>query len=110
MEVVRWGVAEGRDVGALVGRSQRVAAIFDEPEVMSLHNLHDGVEVEWIAKGVRDHHGRGFLAERVLKPGHVDVVGGDCDVDEHRNEAVLDDWDECRWKDGGNRYHTVNSF
>src|SRR5258708_18709841 len=91
VEADRRKVAERSDVTALVSRSERVAAILDEPEMVSLHKLHHSVEVEGIAKGVRNHHGRRFLAQSIFQPRNVDVVGGNGDVDEYRDEAVLDD-------------------
>ena len=84
-------VAERPDRPALVSRPQRVAAVLDQPELVALCKGGHGIQVEWIAERVGHHDGRGALAQRILQPGDVDVVGGHCDVHEDRDQAILDD-------------------
>ncbi len=51
----------------------------------------DGVEIEDVAEGVGDHDGAGAVAAGGFELGDVDLVGGQRDVDEDRDEAVLED-------------------
>ena len=91
VERERRQVAECADGTAVPVRSERVAAVLDQPQVVPLAERRDGVEVERVAERVGDHDGAGADAAGRLQPGAVDVVPGQRDVDEDRDEAVLDD-------------------
>ena len=84
-------VAEGADLLALEGGSEGVAAVFDEPEVVFFAEGGDGFGVEGVAEGVGNHDGTGLLAAGLFEFGDVDFEGGEGNVDEDWDEAVLQD-------------------
>ena len=84
-------VAEGADVLALPGGAERVAAVFDQPQVVLLAESRDRVEIEDVAEGVGDHDGLDPGTVGLLKERGVDLEAGDSDVEEDGHEAVLED-------------------
>ncbi len=84
-------VAKGADQLAIVGGAQRVAAVFDQPEIVFLCDTGHFGEVVRVAQGVGQHDGLGLWADGGFELGNVDVVGGDVDIDKHRNGTELQD-------------------
>ena len=62
-----------------------------EPEVVLFAEGGDGFGVEGVAESVGDHDGAGLFAAGLFEPGDVDLEGGEGDVDEDGDEAVLQD-------------------
>ena len=81
------------DFFAAVRRSQGIAAILDQPEVMAFRKVGDRVEIERIAQGVGKHYRPGAFRAGVVELAHVDVVSRRRNVDEHGHQAVLQDRD-----------------
>jgi len=52
VEAERGDVAERSDLPAVIGRTQGVAAVLDQPQAMIVAELADGGQVERIAQGV----------------------------------------------------------
>ena len=87
----RRDVAKGADHLAVVGGTKRVAAVFDEPQVVLLAELRDRAEVEDIAERVGDHDRLGLLAAGSFQLGDINLIGRQDHIDEDRHEFVLED-------------------
>ncbi len=62
------------------------------------------MQIEWIAEGVRHHHGLGFaLAIRGGQLVHAGVQRDRIVINEDRHESVLQDRRDRRGKSGGHR-------
>ena len=77
----------------LPGRSERIAAILNQPQVVFLHESGDRVKIEDIAQGVGDHDGLCFFAARGFELSHVDFIGRQGDIHENRYQAILNNRD-----------------
>jgi glucose-1-phosphate cytidylyltransferase len=84
-------VAEGADVAAAPGAAEGVATVFNQPQIVGAAEGGDGVEVEDVAEGVGDHDRLDPGGVGGFEEGDVDFVAGEGDLDEDRDEAVLND-------------------
>jgi len=78
-------VAKRANAAPFVKRSDGIAAILDQPEIVFGGQLHDGIEIEWIAESVRQHDGRVRL-ETAASVGGVDVVSRNLHVNKDRDK------------------------
>ena len=69
-------VAEGPDGPSFVERPNGVAAILNHPEIVFGRKLHDRIDVERVAQGVRQHDGFSAIGDCGFQLGYIDVVGG----------------------------------
>ena len=76
---------------AVVRRAERVAAVFDQPEIVLAREVGDRVQVERIAERVGDHDGARAVGQGRFELRHVDVIRRQFHVDEDRDAAVLND-------------------
>ena len=96
-DVVRRIEGRGRQVAerarepVAVARAEGVAVVLDQPQVVLLDQLHDRVEVERHAQRVREHDRPRPRRDGRPEPVRIGVVAVQADVDEHRDQAVLDD-------------------
>ncbi len=115
-DVVRGVERTGRDVPegthhpALVGRSQGVAAVLHEPQVMLPDQSHDGNQIVRIAKRMRQEYGFGLRSYRLLEFSHVDIVRSNIHVNEHGNHAMLDYRVDGCWESSGHRNDFVTGL
>src|SRR5205823_9484209 len=100
-------VAKGSDLLTLVGRSQSVAAVFHEPEIVFPAERGDRIKVEDVAQSVRDHDGLYLGTVGLLQAGDVDFVRGQGHIQKYGNEAVLEDWIDCGGESCGHRDHFI---
>lgn len=84
-------VAKRTDQFAIVSGTKRIAAIFDQPEIVFLCDTSDFGEVIGIAQRVGEHDGLGFGAYGGFELADVDVVGRDIDIDKDGDSAKLQD-------------------
>jgi len=84
-------VAESADAAALISGTDGIAAVLDNPEIVFGCEGHDGVEIKRIAQRVRQHDRSGAFGDGGFKLSYVNVVSGNLNVDEDRDEAVLED-------------------
>jgi len=79
-DVVRGVERAGRDVvdgthhPAPVGRSQSIAAVLHEPQVVLLDQSHDGIKVVRITQRVCQEYGPGLRSYSLLQFSHIDIV------------------------------------
>src|SRR5450631_2013332 len=78
-------VSEGADLLAVVCGTKSIAAVFDEPKVVLPGKRRDGIDVENVAECMRDDDGFRFPAVRCFKLCRVNLITGNCDVDEDRH-------------------------
>ena len=100
-------IAEGPDLAPLVGRSQRVAAVFYKPEVVLFAERRDRIEVEDVAQSVRDHDGLYLGTVGLLQTGDIDLIGWQRDVQKYRHEAILKDRINCCGESRGHCDHFI---
>ena len=72
VKAARGDVTKLADMLAGKLRSERVAAILHEPEIVPLAEVGDGRAVEGVAEGVGKHDGPSFVAAGCLEPIHID--------------------------------------
>src|SRR5207248_3016355 len=84
-------VSECSDLASSIGCPYCIAAILNQPEAVLLDEIHDRMEIEWVAQGMGDHDGAGARGSGRFELAHVDVISRDRDVHEHGYEAVLYD-------------------
>ena len=75
----------------IVGGTQRIAAIFNQPQLILLANGLDHVQVVRVAQRMRQHDRLGFGADGRLQLRGIDVVGPQFDIDKNRAGAKLND-------------------
>src|SRR5205085_65146 len=91
VEADRGQVAEGTDATAPVRRTDRIAAILDQPQVMLTGELGDSPEVKRVAECVSRHDRASSRRQGGFQLRYVEVIRRYVDIDEHRHQAVLDD-------------------
>ena len=99
-------VAKGADHLATVGGAQRIAAVFDQPQVVLLAQGSDHVQAERVAQAVRQHDGLGLRCDGRFDLGRIDVVGEPVHIDKHRYRTKLQD----RVDGGGKACRHTNDF
>ena len=62
---------------------------------------HDGIEIKRIAQRVRQHDRFGPFGDGGFKLSYINVVSGKLNVDEDRDEAVLNNGIHGRGESGG---------
>ncbi len=62
IETAGGDIAEGANATSLPGRSQRIAAVLNQPQIVFADELHDRIEIEDIAQRVRNDDCPGLLA------------------------------------------------
>ncbi len=107
-DVVRGVEADGRQIAERADLSalDRVDPTASQQSSISHRscvraNARDRGEIERIAQRVREDHGARARRKRGFELRDIDVVGGNGDVDEHRDQAVLDDRIDRGGKAGG---------
>src|SRR4051794_7147406 len=83
-------IAEGTNFSAAICRTHGVTTILNKPEIMPSYEIRYRVEVEGIAKRVCDYDGPCALRPGPFQLADVDVVGGNLNVHENGNKAILD--------------------
>ena len=101
-------VAKRANAAPFVKRSDGIAAILDQPEIVFGGQLHDGIEIEWIAESVRQHDGPGAIGDSRLQLGGVDVVSRNLHVNKDRDKPVLNNGIDSRGESGGYGDHFVS--
>lgn len=99
-------VAKGADQFAVVGGTERVATVFDQPQIMLFAQCYDHVQVVRIAQGVGQHDGFCLAADSGFDLAGINVVGAQFDIDEYRHSAKLQD----RVDGGGETCGDANDF
>ena len=84
-------VPKGANHLAAVGGTQRIAAVFYQPQVVFFAQGGDHIQVERVAQAVRQHDGFGFGADGRFDLAGVDVVGKAVDIHKDRHGAKLED-------------------
>ena len=107
VEAQRPEVAERPGQLASVRRSERVAVVLDQPEVVLLGEVDHRVEVEGVPERVRGDDRPRPRPDRRLELRHVEVVRLQLDVDEDRDEPVEQDRVERRREACGDGDHLV---
>lgn len=97
----RADVAEGSDMLAVDSGAQRVAAVFDKPQIVTRAERLDRAHVEGIAERMGDHDRLRSRRDRRFHRRDVDIVSGNIDVDEDGNHAEQQDRIDRRRKAGG---------
>ena len=96
---LRGEVAEGAGKLTVIARTERVAVVLDEPEVVAAAELGDGREIEGVAQGVGHEDGFGFARNEglfELIDAHVERDG--IDIEKDGDAAVLNDGRNGRGK------------
>ncbi|MNG19186.1 hypothetical protein D3C84_1033190 [compost metagenome] len=94
--MVRWVKTHGADITkgtrhlAVKTRTQGIAAIFNQPQVIFIGNFTHLRQVKQVAQGVRHHDCLGFFSDCCLNQLWVDVIGWNIDIDKHRHQTILD--------------------
>ncbi|MNZ47017.1 hypothetical protein D3C78_647190 [compost metagenome] len=84
-------VAKGANQFAVIGRTECIAAIFDQPEVVLFTQGFDFAQVERVTKGVGEHDRLGLGGDGRFDQLGINVVGRHVDIDEDRYRPELDD-------------------
>ena len=100
-------VAEGPREAVAVARTEGIAVVLDEPEVVLFNQIHDRVEVEGHPQRVRQHDRSRTRRDRRAQLVGIGVVVAQPDVDEHWHQAVLDDRGDGAGKGRGHGDHLV---
>ena len=100
-------VAEGPGETVTIARAEGIAVVLDQPQVELFDQLHDRVEVERHAQGVRQHDRPGARRDGRSKLGGIGVVVAQADVDKYRHQAVLRDWRHGAGESRGHRDYLV---
>ena len=83
-------IAECADVPSLIGRTERIAAVFDQPEIVLLREGTDGIEIEDVSQGMGDEHGPCPVAARRFKFAHINLIPGNSDVHKNWHQTILE--------------------
>ena len=62
------------DAVILVSRTQRIAVIFNQPEMAPVAEFPDRLKIEGISERMRKHDGFGLCGERLVQLRAVDVI------------------------------------
>src|ERR1039458_376035 len=98
VEAASGNMAKGAHMPSLVARTQSIAAIFDDPEVMLAGYHHDCIQIERVAQCMCHHDGAGAFGYGRFDFFWVDVVGGDVHIHKHRHHTVLQHGIHGGWK------------
>src|SRR5208283_1288516 len=82
-------ITEGADVPSLIGRTERIAAVFDQPEIMPAGKSSDCIEIKDVSQSMGDEHGLCPVASCCFKLAHVDLIFWNSNVHEYRVQAIL---------------------
>ena len=91
-------VAKGAHHLATVGSAQRIAAVFNQPQVVLFAERGDHVEVERVAQRMGQHDGFGFGRNGSFYLAGVDIVGEPVHINKNRHRAKLNDRVDGGWK------------
>ena len=94
-------MAKATSLFALIGRTESIAAIFNQPELVAIRQGTDFFGCEGVAKGVGEHDGPGLFGDCRFDGFKARVVGRDLAVDKDRNQIVLQYRIDCGGKSGG---------
>jgi len=94
-------VAEGTGEFIVIGGAEGVAVVFDEPEIVLIDQIHDGVEVEWDAHRVGHHDRLCFRADGGGQPFGDGSIVTQVHIHKDGNQLVLEDGVERRGEAAG---------
>jgi len=78
--------------------TQCIAAILNQPDVVFLGESRNSIQIKNIPQSVRDEDRLGLGGECGGQLTDVDFVCRQNHINEHRNQAVLEDWIQGGWK------------
>ena len=100
-------VTEGAHQLTVVDRTQRVTAVFYQPQVVLLAECGDHIQIERVAQAVGQHDGFGLGRNGGLNFRRINVMCGQIQIYEHWYRAKLNDWIDSCWKSCSNADHLV---
>ena len=68
------------------------------------------LQIKWIAKCMRDHHGLCLIRQCFFKPCDINIVLRNCHIYKHWNCTILDYWCYCCRKTCSNCDYLIASF
>ena len=81
-------VAMLQDTAAMALHPESVCSIVDDPQVVVVRNLLDGIHVTGVTITMHRHDGCGLRCDRCLDSGRVKIQGRRIDVDKYRLDPV----------------------
>src|SRR5215472_17295185 len=110
VEAYRCDIAKGSDMPAPPGRAKRVAAVFDEPDIVFLAKLGNSIQIENIPQGVSNHHCLNAGRVRHLELCDINLIPRYRHIQKYGDKIVLDDGVYRRRKSSGHGNHLVSRF
>ncbi len=113
-QVVRRVKAHGRNVAECAHRStvifgaDRVAHVFDQPQIVFVGERTHGGQIERIAQGMRQDDGSSAVRNRLFQARNIEIVGRDIHIQKNGDRPVLRDRINRGGKTGRHRNHFVS--
>src|SRR5579872_3196670 len=82
-------IPKGSNVATFECRTERVATILDQPEIVLSGKSGDGIKIKNVSERMRDEDRLGPIAARRFELAHINLIARNSHVHENRYQTVL---------------------